>query len=406
MILYAFLGGVFMRVIFHIDLNAFFANAEISRHPELANKPIVIAHDSKRSVCSTASYEARAYGIHSAMPVYEAKRKCKHLIIVEPHYDLYKKLSHQFFNILLSYSQKLEIASIDEGYIDMSDYIITHHIHPADLALEIQNKVLRQIHLPCSIGISPNKFLSKMASDMKKPLGIVMLTKSNIREKLWPLPVDEMFGIGKKTAPYLKEAGIQTIGDVANYDNYQTLRSILGRHALLYYYKANGKDDSKVIYEDYDLKSISNSTTFLNDINDLSSLEEEFRPLAMTVHQRAIKSRLLTNTIVITLKYSNFKSINRQMNIDHYTNSYEEIYSYAMMLLRKHYDYKPIRLIGLSINNLKKEGKINEQLSFFTEIKSDRESREVQVDDIIKQLNKNNNTHLMKASSLLKKTSS
>jgi DNA polymerase-4 len=245
-----------------------------------------------------------------------------------------------------------------------------------------------------------------MASDMKKPLGIVMLTKSNIREKLWPLPVDEMFGIGKKTAPYLKEAGIQTIGDVANYDNYQTLRSILGRHALLYYYKANGKDDSKVIYEDYDLKSISNSTTFLNDIDDLSSLEEEFRPLAMTVHQRAIKSRLLTNTIVITLKYSNFKSINRQMNIDHYTNSYEEIYSYAMMLLRKHYDYKPIRLIGLSINNLKKEGQINEQLSFFTEIKSDRESREVQVDDIIKQLNKNNNTHLMKASSLLKKTSS
>ena len=212
-----------------------------------------------------------------------------------------------------------------------------------------------------------------------------------------------MFGIGKKTAPHLKEVGILTIGDVANYKNYQTLRSILGRHALLYYYKANGKDDSKVIYEDYDLKSISNSTTFLNDINDLSSLEEEFRPLAMTVSSRAIKSKLLTNTIVITLKYSNFKSINRQMNIDHYTNSYEEIYSYAMMLLRKNFDYKPIRLIGISINNLKKEGQINEQLSLFSDYHE--EHHEVQVDDIIKELNKKNNTHLVKASSLLKKSS-
>ncbi len=394
-----------IRVIFHIDMNAFFANCEISQHPELKGKPIVIAHDSRRSVVSTASYEARAYGIHSAMPLYQAKEKCKNLIVVEPHFSLYRALSKAFFDIVSSYSYILQPASIDECYVNVSDYIVKNKIHPADLAKEIQGRIYRELHLPCSIGISPNKFLSKMASDMKKPMGITMITKSNLREVLWPLDVSEMFGIGKKTAPKLKAAGIKTIGDVANYDNYQTLRLILGRSALIFYNKANGHDDSKVIWRETDAKSIGNSTTFEEDLVDEEVLAERFKALCLNVSQRAQKSNMLSNTIQITLKYNLTTSTNRQMNLNHYTNSYEEIYSYVMMLFKNHYKHQPVRLIGVTLNNVMRKDAIKVQMSIFDQERNEESSPELRVDDIIKGLNKNNHLHLMKASDLLDKKS-
>ncbi len=390
-----------MRVIFHIDMNAFFANCEISQHPEYAHKPMVIAHDSRRSVVSTASYEARKFGIHSAMPLYLAKQKCPQLLIVEPHFDLYRRLSHAFFKIVSSYSYIMEVASIDECYVNVSDYIIEHHIHPADLALEIQQRIMRELHLPCSIGIAPNKFLAKMASDMRKPMGITMLTRSNIKQLLWPLPVDAFFGIGKKTAPKLKAAGIETIGDVANYANYQTLRQILGRHALIYYNKANGRDDAKVIYQETDVKSIGNTTTFEEDISDEKLLEDRFKEIALNVSSRAQKSNMVSNNISITIRYDLANHITRQMNISSYTNDFERIFAYAMMLFREHYNHKPVRLIGITLNNVVRKDQLKIQMSMFDEPVKE-EPRELKVDDIIKTFNKENDFHLMKASSLLK----
>ncbi len=390
-----------MRVIFHIDMNAFFANCEISQHPEYAHKPMVIAHDSRRSVVSTASYEARKFGIHSAMPLYLAKQKCPQLLIVEPHFDLYRRLSHAFFKIVSSYSYIMEVASIDECYVNVSDYIIEHHIHPADLALEIQQRIMRELHLPCSIGIAPNKFLAKMASDMRKPMGITMLTRSNIKQLLWPLPVDAFFGIGKKTAPKLKAAGIETIGDVANYANYQTLRQILGRHALIYYNKANGRDDAKVIYQETDVKSIGNTTTFEEDISDEKLLEDRFKEIALNVSSRAQKSNMVSNNISITIRYDLANHITRQMNISSYTNDFERIFAYAMMLFREHYNHKPVRLIGITLNNVVRKDQLKIQMSIFDEPVKE-EPRELKVDDIIKTFNKENDFHLMKASSLLK----
>lgn len=390
-----------MRVIFHIDMNAFFANCEISQHPEYAHKPMVIAHDSRRSVVSTASYEARKFGIHSAMPLYLAKQKCPQLLIVEPHFDLYRRLSHAFFKIVSSYSYIMEVASIDECYVNVSDYIIEHHIHPADLALEIQQRIMRELHLPCSIGIAPNKFLAKMASDMRKPMGITMLTRSNIKQLLWPLPVDAFFGIGKKTAPKLKAAGIETIGDVANYANYQTLRQILGRHALIYYNKANGRDDAKVIYQETNVKSIGNTTTFEEDISDEKLLEDRFKEIALNVSSRAQKSNMVSNNISITIRYDLANHITRQMNISSYTNDFERIFAYAMMLFREHYNHKPVRLIGITLNNVVRKDQLKIQMSIFDEPVKE-EPHELKVDDIIKTFNKENDFHLMKASSLLK----
>lgn len=280
-----------MQIIFHIDLNAFFASAETSQNPFLVGKPIAIARDSRRGIITTASYEARKYGIHSAMPLFKAKELCPNLIIIPPHFQLYKTLSHHFFNIIAEFSNKLEIASIDECYVDMTDYIQSHHISPYHLAQMIQKQVLNQLKLQCSIGIAPNKFLAKMASDMKKPMGITTITKTNYKEIIWPLPIEAMFGVGKKTAPKLIQMGIYTIGDLAKYSNYEYLKSIFGKNALLYYQKANGKDYSKINYSKNELKSVGNSMTFENDSNDETFIKNIFKKLSLEVSQKIEKER-------------------------------------------------------------------------------------------------------------------
>ncbi len=234
-----------MQIIFHIDMNAFFASCELTVHPEYKGKPLVVAGKSRRGIITTASYEARQYGIHSAMPTYQAKEKCPSLIIVEPHFELYRKISQAFFEIIATYSPIYEVASIDECYVDMTQ-IITDYPGLEETAKQIQQQVLEELGISCSIGIAPNKFLAKMASDMKKPMGITLLTRRHLKEKLWPLPIGEMYGIGKKTAPKLVELGIKTIGDLAKYENYDKAHLILGKNTLVYYQRANGKDYRKV----------------------------------------------------------------------------------------------------------------------------------------------------------------
>lgn len=393
--------GFVMHVIFHVDLNAFYVSCELIRHPELRGRPVVIAHDSKRSVVSTASYEARKLGIHSAMPLYMAKNKCADLIIIEPHFDYYHELSSRFFEILKKYSPYLEVASIDEGYLDLSERITSTHEQPYGIAEAIQREVYQTLGLTCSIGISPNKFLSKMASDMKKPMGITILTQSNIKQLLWPMDVGEMFGIGKKTALKLKEAGIMTIGDIAQRENYTILKQVLGNSALVFYHQANGKDNRKVQYEARQAKSVSNSETFENDLEGIDEIAEAFKPIADHLSDRAKRESLVANSIAITLKFDLTHSITRQMPLEYYTNNSEEIYSAALMLLRNVYNGEKVRLIGIGLNDVKSVNDVKEQLSIFDRIETPKEDN---VDQIIKIFNKEN-LGLMKASDLLDKNS-
>ena len=189
------------RVIFHVDLNSFFASAETLQHPELSDKPMIVAYDSIRSVVSTANYKAREFGIRSGMSVAQAKKLCKELIIQEPHYTLYQQYSYHFIEILKRFSPMVEQVSIDEAFCDMT-YVIPRYPKPLDLALAVQESVKTHCGLDCSIGIAPNKFLAKMASDMKKPRGITVLRKKDVPYKMWPLPIEEMQFIGKKRHPY------------------------------------------------------------------------------------------------------------------------------------------------------------------------------------------------------------
>ncbi|MFQ6791792.1 DNA polymerase IV [Thomasclavelia sp.] len=377
-----------MQVIFHIDLNAFYANAEISRNPSLKGKPIVISGKSKRSIITTASYEARKFGIHSAMPLFQAKQLCKNLIILPADFTLYHRLSSEFFTIIASYSEILEVASIDECYLDVTKIIEEKQINPVILAKEIQEKVYQQLSLSCSIGIAPNKFLAKMASDMKKPMGITVLTRSNIKEKMWPLDIKDMFGIGKKTQPKLKAAGINTIGDLAKRENYDNLKKIIGKNALLVYRKANGIDTNPVDYGHNELKSVGNSTTLPHDTSDEVFLKEVIKDLAKQVSSRALKRDLVSNSISITIKYTRFESITRQTTVAKYINDYETILSTAKMLFDSNYTGRPVRLLGVSLNNTINKKNLKEQISIF-DLDEKVEVQDNNLDDLLAKMNQN-----------------
>ena len=345
-----------MQVVFHIDLNAFYASAEISRNPDLKGKPIVISGKSRRSIITTASYEAREFGIHSAMPLFQALELCKDLIVLPADFELYHRLSNDFFSIV------------------------------------------------ASIGIAPNKFLAKMASDMKKPMGITILTRSNLKEIMWPLDIKDMFGIGKKTQPKLKAVGINTIGDIANYDNYNKLRQIIGKNALLLYRKANGIDNSAVDAKQNELKSVGNSTTLPYDTNDEEILRDTLKSLARQVSARANKRNLISNSISITIKYTRFESVTRQTTVNSFINDYETILSTAKMLFDANYSGRPVRLLGISLNNTINKKNYKEQLNIF-EMAQEDETNDDSLEQLLNAINNKFDKKLVtKASSFAKKT--
>ncbi|WP_249030376.1 DNA polymerase IV [Tannockella kyphosi] len=390
-----------MQIIFHIDINAFYASAEITRDPSLMGKPLVVSGKSKRSIITTASYEARALGIHSAMPLFQALKLCPDLIVKPADFTLYRHLSQSFFSIVSTFSDVLEVASIDECYVDMTEYIVSQNVDPEYVALQLQETIYNQLKINVSIGIAPNKFLAKMASDMKKPNGITVLTKSNYQEKLWPLSIQDMFGIGKKTYPKLEQLGFYTIKDIANKKNYDLLRSITGKNALILYRKANGIDQSKVNASRNQLKSVGNSTTLPKDTSDEEQLYDILSSLARQVSNRAIKRDLISNTLSITIKYTRFESLNRQVTLTGYTNEYEVIVATAKRLFDEHYNGRPVRLLGISLQQTIERKNHHEQLSLFTY--QDKKDDKTKTDLLLESLNKKqNSTSFIKASDLIK----
>lgn len=391
-----------MKIIFHIDLNSFFASCEIAKNPELKNKPIVVGGNSRRGIVTTASYEARKYGIHSAMPLFQATKLCKQLIVLPVNMQLYKQVSSEFFNIISTFSTKIQVASIDECYVDMTSAVLNYH-DVIELAITIQNTVLEQLGIGCSIGISHNKFLAKMASDIKKPFGITLLTQKNIKSFLWPLPIKEMFGIGKKTVPKLENEGIYTIGDIADKKNLDILKKILGKNAIIYFNRANGIDLGKVDTHHNELKSVGNSTTLPKDTDDIDEIKDTLKKLAMQVSSRAKKRNLVSDNISITIKYTRESSVSRTYRLDEATNDFEIIYSAALLLFDRHFEEKPLRLLGISLNNVVAKSDYTKQLSLFTFQNEIAESKvnEDSTNKLIEELNKTYLLKVGKASDLL-----
>lgn len=386
------------RVIFHIDLNSFFASAEVLKNSALEGQPVVVAGMHRRSVVSTASYEARNYGVHSAMPLHMALEKCPQLVVVQGDYAWYEELSRRFFNYVKRFSPYLEPASIDECYIDVTEAIRAYK-RPLDLAWRIQKGVYEDLRLPCSIGVGPNKFLAKMASDMRKPMGITVLRRQEIERKLWPLSIADMFGIGKKTVPLLERQGIYTIGDFANPANEAKIMALMGKHAYQLIQNARGFGSNRLDYNT-SVQSIFQSTTLDTNIVEYEEVKSVFKRLANKLSQRAKQEDLRGALISISIRYADFTNAVRSTTISEYTNDADVLLEHALLLFDQHNNGKEIRHLGIGLGSLFSKMRTVDQINLFQDVKAEPTDST----DILKQLNKQLSTgKLMKASELLKK---
>jgi len=373
------------KVIFHVDLNAFFASCEMAQNPALKKIPLGIGGSKDRGVLTTANYEARKFGVSSAMPVGEARRLCPNLEVLPVNFPLYEHYSNLFFDLLSEYSDAIEKASIGEGYLDMTTPKIDKH--PLELAKEIQERLLQQYDLPVSIGVAPTLFLAKMASDMKKPLGITVLRKRDLSEKLWPLSIEKMHGIGKKTYPDLKLIGIDTIGALANYQDMHKLSLVLGNKMNEMQDKANGIDERVVDplrYEDY--KSIGNSETYSLDLQTEEEVFDKITPLTRKVVNRLVDDHSVAKTISIQVRYHDFTQITRSFTLEQHTDNFYDLFHIVERLYEENTSTKPIRLLGVSVSNLKPVSEHHEQLNLFSlkEVGSTNEKINVMIDEINK----------------------
>lgn len=357
------------KIILHIDLNAFFAACEVIKDPSLKGKPLIVGGGGRRGIVSTSSYEARKYGIHSAMPTYKALQLCPDLIIVEPNFTLYHHYSSLFFNFIKdNFSPLLEVASIDECYVDATA-VLKNDPAPLQRILNLQSTLLKELGLHCSIGVAPTKFLAKMASNAKKPQGMTVYRRRDLKNTLWKLPINEMYGVGKKTAPRLKELGIMTIGDLAQNTN-EDVKVLLGKSYYTFHDWANGYGSDVVLVEEEDPKSIGNSQTFLFDTDDYDEITALFKELAASVAKRAERENKVGLTIQIVMRYYNFETVNRSVTLNKPTNKQLTIFYEAMKLFDRHYKDEPVRLLGITLQNLSDEGSLVEQLSLFDDFTS------------------------------------
>lgn len=384
------------HIIFHIDMNCFFASCEIAEDPTLKGKPVIIARDDvfRKSIILTASYEARKYGIYTTMLVMDAIKLCPQVIIKEPNYQLYSYYSKLFFDYLHTITDKIEPMSIDEGFLDVTD--ICKGADAIDLAHKIQKTLLEEFHLPCSIGIAPNKFLAKMASDMKKPLGITILRKRDVPEKMWPLPIEDMMGVGKKTAPRLHELGIKTIGDAANFKDEELLKQTVGPAFAEYLYeRGHGIDNNPVIFESNDdVSSISNSHTFDFDEYNMQTIRDTLKVLTNSVSYRMEKENYVAYTIGIQIKYNNYQTINRSKGLDEPISDSYEMFSVVKDLLDEFYDEKtPVRLLGVFATRLKKNDEIVKQYNLFDDF--DKIDKENNIQQLLTKINNEFNDNII-----------
>ncbi|MDP4183117.1 MAG: DNA polymerase IV [Bacillota bacterium] len=353
------------KSIFLVDMNAFFISCEMTRNPELLGKPSAVAGDPKNrsGIILAANYEARAFGINTAMTLHEALKLCPGMLIVPPDHHFYEFKSKQVMDLLSSYTPLWEQNSIDEAYLDMTG---TEGLfgNSMESAKRIMNEIKNRLGLWCSIGIAENKFLAKMASEMKKPLGITVLNISDIPLKLWPLPVKSMYGIGAKTAQKLNNMGIQTIEEIAKHDR-KKLLDAFGKYGDEIYLRANGHDASPVQpHMVGDMKSIGRSTTLPMDITDLEKAKVVLLELTDDVGMTARKYNKKGRVVHITLKYSDFQVVTRQTTIQP-TCVTSEIYQAALSLLKQNWNRsRSIRLIGISLSGFD-EALSNGQISLF-----------------------------------------
>ena len=376
------------KIIFHIDMNQFFCSVACILDPSLRGKAFAIGREnSYKGVISTASYEARKYGIHSAMPLSEAYQKLPTLLVVNPSYKHYMKYHEKFIEIIKCYTNIIEVASIDELYADMTE--ISKSIHPVVLAKEIQARLLSELSLPCSIGIAPTLFLAKMASDIKKPLGVTVIRKRDIHNILFPLSVSEIFGIGKKTYPKLINNGIKTINDFMKEDNKNLILKLIGENAYNYAYNCLIGNSTNIVMPDRYSESTSISTSITFDIfkTTLDELIYEERRLTREIVTKLKDEGLLAKIVAITLRDNSFQTITRRLTLDDYSDDFDDIFEAVIELLEENYNEEiSYRLVGVGLMGLMEKNNIPKEYNLFTTL--DINQKEENINNLIKEFQK------------------
>jgi DNA polymerase-4 len=369
-----------LRKIIHVDMDAFYASVEQRDDPTLLTKPVVVGgKPNSRGVVCAASYEARKFGIHSAMPIAEAFRRCPHAVFLPVNIPKYHEVSLQIRQIFLTYTPIVEPLSLDEAFLDVSGS--TSLFGPANkIGLTIKQRIQQELNLTASVGVASNKFLAKLASDLQKPDGFVVVQPNRVQEFLDPLSVERIWGVGKKTAEQLHKLNIKTIRDLRRLEQ-GYLTQIFGVSGSQLYQLAQGIDD-RPVESDRVAKSIGRETTFVTDIVDRDVLETELLKLAVDVGRRLRKEAFKGKTITLKIRYDDFRTVSRSHTLSQATDLDDVIYKEACNLFREVSLKQPLRLIGLTLHNL--TDKLERQLSLFSEPQKDNETL-TKVIDVLKE---------------------
>lgn len=354
------------RVILHIDMNAFYCSVHEAVEPEkYKGKPLAVGGniELRKGIIVTSSYPARAKGVRTGMQIRQALKLCPDLIVLQPDFDLYRQFSRKFMQIAYNYSPLVEAMSIDECFMDITGS--KQFGSPLEIAEDIQKRIRDELHLPCSIGVAPNKLLAKMASDMKKPNGISVLRKRDVQRLLWDRPCAYMYGIGSRTGERLRKLNIATIGELAAADE-QFLTKHFGVYGSWLKRAANGIDDSPVNPEREQSKSIGHTTTLPKNLTEPADISRVFLNLSDQVARRMRRQKLVASTIQITIRDPEMKTITRSYTLPVPTENAHDIHRQSLRLFETHWGYgKPVRLLGVTLQSLEPKQNAAIQLDLF-----------------------------------------
>jgi DNA polymerase-4 len=332
-------------------MDAFYASVELKRHPELIGKPLVIGGSgdpTRRGVVSTSSYEARRFGIHSAMPLRTAVKLCPEAVFLPVDHKEYSRISHQVKLILRGFSSIMEDGGIDEAYLD-----ITLVERPSEvIAHEMKDQIRSSLGLTCSVGIAPNKLLAKISSDLQKPDGITILTAEDVTARIWPLPVRKLPGVGPKTEEHLGRMGITTIGEIASTSREVLARELGPSHGSYLYEASRGIDERQLVTQ-WIPKSSSRETTFDSDISDRQILTETLLELTDDAIEEIRKGGFKIRTVTVKVRFSDFQTHTRGKTLTEATDDAQIIHSVALRCLARFELKKRVRLIGIRLGGLR-----------------------------------------------------
>ena len=350
------------RIILHIDMNAFFASVEQQSNPELRGKPIAVIGAAKRTVITTCSYEARAFGVRTGMNSWEARLKCPDLIFVVGNNRKYTYTSTQIFMIMREFTPLVEVSSIDEAFLDVTGCLSLFG-SAERIALLIKERIKQQFGLTCSVGIAPNKLLAKLASDMQKPDGLTVLDPQHISQVMERVPIKDLCGIGSKMQQHLGKFGIKTCGELGRFP-VDVLKRSFGVIGERLHYMGLGVDTAPVVPDEEaeEVKSVGHSTTLERDITERDDILMYLLQLSEMVGRRARKYQVAGRTITLTVRYADFTTFSRQESRANHTNNSEEIYRASVNILEGIELTREIRLLGVKISNLRHH---TEQLPLF-----------------------------------------